>query len=72
MTSHIVHTLLATTWHTPGALVWHGQQFRNEGIDTVLYIPWMTRPLSNTSRKNAPGMSYWVEVCQFITLISSS
>ena len=61
MTSLIVHTLLATTWHTSGALLWYGQQFRNQGIDTVLYIPWMMRLLSNKSR--VWGMSYWVEVC---------
>ena len=58
MTSVIIHTLRETTWHASGALFWYCQQFRNQGFDTVLYIPWMLRPLSNTSRKVAPGMSY--------------
>ena len=62
MASPIVPTLLAATRHTPGALLWHGLQFQNQGIDKVLYIFWMIRPLSNMSRKNAPGMLYWIEV----------
>ena len=59
MTSHIVHTLL-----TPDGLLWYGLQFLNQVIDKVLlmYIPWIMRSLSNTSRNNVSGMFYWGKV----------
>ena len=54
--SVIVHQLLTTTWHTPDGLLWYGLQFFHQGIDTVVYILWIMRPLANTSGKNVPGM----------------
>ena len=41
-------------------VVW--PEFLNQGIDKVLYIIWMMRPLSNTSRNNAPGMFCWIDI----------
>ena len=58
----VLHTLLTATWHTPDALLWYGLQFLNRGMDKVMHILWMMRPLSDTSRKSVPSMLYWVEV----------
>ena len=62
MASPIVHTLLTSMWHTPDALLRYNLQFLNQGFDKDLYILWIMRPLSNASRKNVPGMFYWIEV----------
>ena len=53
MTYTIVFILLTTTCRSHDAILWYDLQFLNQVIDTFLYILWMMRPLSNTSRKNA-------------------
>ena len=55
-------TLLTSTCHTADARLWYDLQFLNQGIDKIMYILWIMRPLSNMSTKNVPCMFYWIEV----------
>ncbi len=59
MASAIVHTLLSSTWRTPGARSWYDLNSLNQDIVKVLRI---IRLLSNTSRQHVPGIVYCIEV----------
>ena len=78
MASPIVLTLLKTTWHTPADLLLHSLPFLNQGIDQVMSVLWMMRPLWNTSRNNimfqvcSIGLRSGDLAGQFITLMHAS